>query len=118
MSLTVSDSRTIILSLPEVEEHEHWGRPAFRVNNKIFATLWPNELRAVLKLTPEIQQELIAEEPEIYSKVAGAWCERGYTNVNLEQTDAEEFASVAKLAWRLAAPKRVVITHGLDQTAV
>ena len=108
MGLTIDDVRRIAVSLPETEEREHWGRPSFRVKGKIFVTLWPEELRAVLRLSPDIQHELVEEEPEVYSPVAGAWGKRGYTNVQLEQIGAKEFTTVVKLAWREVAPKRLL----------
>jgi hypothetical protein len=77
MGLTVEDVRQIALSLSEVEEHEHWDRPSFRVKGRIFLTLWPGEQRAVLKLAPDVQRELIKEEPNVYSVVSGAWGQRG-----------------------------------------
>jgi hypothetical protein len=31
--------RELALALPQAEEHDHHGRPSFRVTGKIFATL-------------------------------------------------------------------------------
>jgi hypothetical protein len=42
--------RAIALSLPEAVELPHFGRTSFRVRSRIFATLRPDEQRAVLKL--------------------------------------------------------------------
>ena len=39
--ITAGAARKMALRLPEAEERGHWGRPSFRVRNKIFATLWP-----------------------------------------------------------------------------
>lgn len=35
--VTADEVRSLALSLPGAEEHEHWGKPSFRVRNKIFA---------------------------------------------------------------------------------
>ncbi|MDQ6609859.1 MAG: MmcQ/YjbR family DNA-binding protein, partial [Bacteroidota bacterium] len=43
--------RTMALSLPGAEEQPHFNLPSFRINKKIFATLWENENRAMLKLS-------------------------------------------------------------------
>ena len=48
----VESVRRLALSYPEVIEQDHWGRPSFRIKKKIFATLWPLEKRAVIKLSP------------------------------------------------------------------
>ena len=55
------------LSLPEAEEVDHRGHPAFRVREKIFATLWPEEDRAVLKLNLDDQADLILSSPKVFS---------------------------------------------------
>ncbi len=39
-----------------------WGRPSFRIRGKIFATLWPAEQRAMLKLPLAEQAALLPEE--------------------------------------------------------
>ena len=41
----------LALSLPDTDEHDHWGRPSYRVKKRIFLTLWPSEKRAVVKLS-------------------------------------------------------------------
>jgi hypothetical protein len=38
--LSYSDLRELALSLPGSVERDHHGRPSFRVENRIFATLW------------------------------------------------------------------------------
>jgi hypothetical protein len=105
MGLTIEDVRQMALSLSEVEEHQHWDRPSFRVKGKIFLTLWPVEQRAVLKLAPDVQRELIKEEPNVYSVVSGAWGQRGYTNARLQCVEAKEFTAVMEMAWRQVAPR-------------
>jgi len=48
--------------LPEVSGGAHMGHPDFRVGGKIFATLWPDEERAVVKLSPEVQAVMVEAE--------------------------------------------------------
>ncbi len=43
--------RKLALSFPGTEEQPHFDIPSFRVKNKIFATLWAKENRAMLKLS-------------------------------------------------------------------
>ena len=40
MPVTPDDARRLALALPEAVEQDHHGRPSFRVEGKIFATLW------------------------------------------------------------------------------
>lgn len=48
-------ARTACLKLLEAQDYDHFGKPAYRVNKKIFATLWLDEKRAVLKLSTNDQ---------------------------------------------------------------
>jgi hypothetical protein len=52
--------RRLALALADAEEHAHHGHPDFRVRNKVFATLWPDERRAVVRLGTLSQATLIA----------------------------------------------------------
>lgn len=35
-----AEARALALALPDAVEHDHHGRPSFRVSGRIFATLW------------------------------------------------------------------------------
>jgi hypothetical protein len=102
--------RTLALALPEVEEYDHWGRPSFRVGGKIFLTLWPDERRAVLKLTPADQGALVMLDPEAWAAVPGAWGQRGWTSTLLDHVEHTVFAQSLRTAWREVAPKRLLKT--------
>ena len=70
------DVRAIALLLPEVVEGAHMGHPDFRVGGKIFATLWVDEDRVVVKLTPEVQAVLTEAEPRVFEAISGSWGRR------------------------------------------
>ena len=40
---SVEQARTLALALPGAVERDHHGRPSFRVDGRIFATLWDGE---------------------------------------------------------------------------
>ena len=103
------------LSLPEAEESAHMGHPDFRVRGKIFATLWPDRDRAVVKLERDHQAMLIDAEPAIFAPAAGAWGRKGWTNVNLSAADEATFRSAVTAAWRNVAPKRLVLAESIRQ---
>lgn len=98
--------RTLALALPDAVEKEHWGRPSFRVGNKIFGTMWPDERRAVLKLPLADQHALVEMAPDTYS--AGPWGHQGWTFVELKRVRVAEFADLVQLAWRQVATKRAL----------
>ena len=110
--ITVATARKIILSMPEAEEHRHHGHPDFRVNNKIFATLWPTETRAVVKLALADQEVLLKSSPKTLS--TNAWSKHGWTNIHLQHIDPKLFQQLIEDSWRGVAPKRLVAQHHGD----
>lgn len=105
--LTPETVRTLALSLPETDEHDHWGRPAFRVKKKIFATVWPAEQRAVLKLPLAEQARLAALDPVTFAPVPNKWGAQGWTGVQFDNLDEEEFLKILKTSWRTTAPPKL-----------
>ena len=108
--ITVAAVRRIALSMPEAEECQHHGHPDFRVNGKIFATVWPKENRAVVKLTVADQTALLQMDPKAFS--TNAWSHHGWTNVHLKHISAAQFRELVRDAWRSVAPKKLAAKHG------
>ena len=106
--MTANEYRKIALGLPEASEESHMDHPDFRVKNKIFATLGPDEDWGALKLTPEQQEFLIRAEPKAFKPASGAWGKRGYTIVTLSEADEADVRSALTYAWRNTAPKSLV----------
>lgn len=90
--------------LPEAVEGAHQGHPDFRVGGRIFATLWTEEERLVLRLTPEAQGAAVGAEPDACAPVPGAWGARGWTSLNLWAVEEEVLRALLLAAWRNAAP--------------
>jgi hypothetical protein len=105
--MTVDDFRRLALALPEAAEAAHMAHPDFRVRNKIFATLWPQEERGVVMLTPEQQKVVVELKPAVFAPVPGGWGRRGSTNVSLSAADEMSLTSVLLMAWRNKAPARM-----------
>jgi hypothetical protein len=105
--MTVDDFRRLALALPEATEAAHMAHPDFRVRNKIFATLWPEEGRGVVMLTPEQQKVVVELKPAVFTPVPGGWGRRGSTNVSLRAADEMSLTSVLLMAWRNKAPARM-----------
>ena len=100
--------RKLALALPEAEEQDHRGHPSFRVREKIFATLWPDEHRAALKLRIEDQSDLVSSKPQAIS--LNAWSKQGWTNIDLAHITQPECRELLEEAWRIVAPKKLVRT--------
>jgi hypothetical protein len=106
--VTAREFRKLALSFPEAEERAHMGHPDFRVANKIFATLGPDEAWGMVKLEPEQQEALLAARPEVFEPAAGAWGRGGATIVRLQAADKATVREALEAAWRNTAPKRLL----------
>jgi len=93
--------RELALALPGTSEQDHFGRPSFRVGKKIFATLWPKEGKAMVKLTGAQQADFEEEHAGTFERVPGHWGMQGATFVML-RGEAAVGKGVMKEALRLA----------------
>lgn len=109
----LTDLRTLALALPETEEHDHFGRPSFRVRGKIFATAHEDGAGTNLKLPREEHEALVASRPETFGTVV--WGQLIRTSVVLTAVEPEELAELIEEAWRTVAPKRVVAAFDAAQ---
>lgn len=104
--ITLDSARELALSLPDATEHDHRGRPSFRAGGKIFATLWPDERRVVVKLTLADQEALEQLEPDAVKRVPGGWGGQGWTSVFLDQLNDATLLRTLRLAHSLVTAKR------------
>ena len=96
--ITDAQMRAFAMELPEAQERSHFGHPDFRVKNRIFATLWPERRRSVLRLPKEDRAAAVLASPEVFSIPSGG--ERGgWTAVNLDKVDEDHFRELIGKAW-------------------
>lgn len=126
---TWDDVRALVAALPETEERAaHGDRPAWRVRDKLFVwdrPLRPSDREALpLESAPRpdepilgvrvadegVKQALIADEPEVFFTTPHF---DGYPAVlvRLERIDRLELAELVTDAWRLRAPRKLVLAH-------
>jgi hypothetical protein len=108
--ISVAAARNIILSMPEAEEQEHHGHPDFRVRKKIFATLWPDENRAVIKVPDATAWSHCSQR--IFS--TNAWSKHGWTNVHLQYVDPQMFRELVEDSWYAVAPPVIAARYGSE----
>lgn len=111
---SVEQAREIALAMPEAEEKGHQGHPDFRVHNRIFMTLWPDENRVVLKFPVADQTALVAADPETF-RLPG-WAHQGWTEVRLGGVDPERFRELVAAAWRHVAGPRLAAVRTPPRT--
>jgi hypothetical protein len=116
---TANDVRRIALALPEAYADEHRGKPAFRVNRRIFAMLGVprpgaspgffaplSGARPVASVTIEREDQLnfAAAWPEGFED-AGAY---GFSWVWLDAIAPDALAMLIRMSWTKAAPRRLL----------
>jgi hypothetical protein len=92
--------RRIALSMAGAAEGAHMNHPDFRANGKIFATIYPDGQRGMVKLTAEQQQDFIGADSEAFEPASGAWGRQGCTTVRLALVDEDKLGEAMTLAWQ------------------
>ena len=104
--VSAEDARGLALSLAEAVEQDHHGRPSFRVDGKIFATLWSDD-RINVMLDEGGILSAVHRAPEACQEVR--WGKRSAAvGVELARIDAELLAELLEDAWEQKAPRRVL----------
>ena len=98
--VTYDDFRRIALGMKDAVEGAHMDHPDFRVGNRIFATLHPDNEWGMVNLTPDQQQRFMEEAPKAFVPEKGAWGLQGCTAVRLATVDEELLGEAMTLAWR------------------
>jgi hypothetical protein len=106
--MTANDFRRIALSLEGAEEGSHMGAADFRVGGRIFATLASQKQGyGNLMLTPGLQAEFVAEQPDVFVAIAGGWGKTGATHIRLSVANEDLLAGALRTAWKLRVDKNV-----------
>jgi hypothetical protein len=104
--VTRDEARAIALALPEAVEQDHHGRPSFRVNQKIFATLWsPTQMNVMLD-----EHGILAAAEEAPNACAPLYWGKRLAAVQVELAKATQplVEDLLKEAWSLKAPRRLL----------
>jgi hypothetical protein len=109
--------RKLCLALPEAHEVEAWGEPTFRVRNKLFAMYASENSHhgggrpgVWVKATRASQDLMVRDSPERFfvppyvgpSGWVGVW-------LDPRETDWEELAELLRDAYRMTAPRRLIV---------
>ncbi len=97
--------RQLALSFPDTFEKPHFDLISFRTKKKIFATYWPQQNRAMLKL-PLVQQSVFCDfDATVFSPVPNAWGRKGATFVELDKVKKAVFAEALEIAYKSIGSK-------------
>ena len=97
---TPADVRKFALSLPGVNEIDHFARPAWRTSKRIFAVMRPDGL--YLNLDDERKEFLFAADPKIFVK--SMWGKRANVIVQIAKLDKRELEALIREAWEKNRP--------------
>jgi hypothetical protein len=97
--ITIEEARQMALSLPGVIEQDHFGIPSFRVDNRIFSTLWIKENRMMVKLSPIDQSVFNLMAPSVFYPVPNKWGLGGATFVELDIVLPEMLVDAIRIAY-------------------
>jgi hypothetical protein len=110
MSVNLRTVRRILLGLPGVEEDPCYGTPGFRVRGKLLARLREDGETLAVKCG-DVERELrMQADPKTFFTTDHY---RGYPTVlvRLASVDTAALRDVLEHAWRLSAPKRVIVAY-------
>ena len=102
----MNEARALALSLPEAVEQDHHGRPSFRVDGKIFATLWSEErLNVMLD-----EGGILTAVERAPNACEGVWWGKrlAAVGVTLAHVESEQLRELLEDAWEGKAPRRLV----------
>jgi hypothetical protein len=88
------------LAMEGAVEGAHMGHPDFRVGGRIFATLHPDLLAGMVKLTHEQQQQFVKAHGAGFAPENGAWGLQGSTRVQLSAVNEDALGEALTLAWQ------------------
>jgi len=96
----IETARQMALALPGTVEQDHHGIPSFRLNNRIFSTLWIKEGRMMVKLSPIDQSVFNSFDPSVFYPVPNKWGLKGATFVDLIKVRQDMLEDALNLAYQ------------------
>jgi hypothetical protein len=105
--------RQLVLALPAVEESASYGTPALKVHTKLFARLHQDGENVVVRIEKKDRARRMLEKPETFH-VTQHYVGYPYMLVSLRTVSWADLREVLFGAWRLAAPRELVVAHDHD----
>lgn len=119
--ITVETIRAYATELPDVEEKPHFGRPGFRVRDKLFVSVHVDGDNpfAIFHVAQPDAAAAMAENPDVFKEV---WRTHGQNrifvglSVDFARVSTERCRELVGIAWRNRAPKRVVAAYEVGES--
>lgn len=106
--VTYEAAREIALALPGVEESTSYGTPACKVKGKLFLRLHQDGESLVIRIEFAEREILMEADPETFY-ITDHYLNYPWILIRLERVREDQLSELLKQAWRLVAPKRLVV---------
>lgn len=101
--MTADAFRKLALALPGASEGSHMGHADFRAGGRIFASIIDEvEGPAMVRVSPDVQADLVAGAPAAFRPCNGAWGRDGATFVALKKASPATVKKALRAAWERA----------------
>lgn len=107
--VTLVTLRKLALSFPETTEEPHFEKTSFRVKKKIFATYDHTMKRACIKLSEIDQNVFSSADKTIIFPVDNKWGKQGWTLIEMNKVQSEQFTDALTTAYCEVAPKKLAL---------
>lgn len=105
--VTAETFRKIAISFPEVTESAHFQKTAFKVRQKIFATLDVTTLQACMKLSTKDQDIFTLIDASVIYPVPNKWGKSGWTFIQLNLIKKRLLLDALAAAYIATAPAKL-----------
>jgi hypothetical protein len=112
--VTFETIRALALALPHVEEGTSYGTPAFKVRGKLLARLHQDGVSLVVKIDADERTMRMKADPETFF-ITDHYLDYPWILVRIAKVDLDDLRELLEDAWRLTAPKRLVVEHDPNQ---
>jgi len=104
--IDLATARQMAMSMPDTVERDHFGIPSFRVNNRIFSTLWIHDNKMMVKLSLMDQAAFSAIDKDAIYPVPNKYGDTGSTLFDLAKVDAGILEDALNTAYKTIMAKR------------
>jgi len=104
--IDLETARQMALSLPGTVEQDHFGIPSFRVNKRIFSTLWIHDNKMMVKLSLMDQAAFSAIDKDVIYPVPNKYGGMGCTLFDLTKVDAGILEDALRTAYQTILDKK------------
>jgi predicted DNA-binding protein (MmcQ/YjbR family) len=113
--MNIHNFSSTCLSFPDTLESPHFDNIAFKVKNKIFATINAKEMRATIKLELVDQDVFCRVSKGSIYPVPNKWGKHGWTHLNLSTIPEDLAIDAIETAYRTAARKKTLKDSNLPE---